>query len=103
MTHAQLFWTLKPYVSVISHTTGRLRLDVGLGILKDPAFELAKGLNYDAFKDIKGVKECKVNKILGKITLLYDEELLPRSSLERLINVASEEDCEELLQELLHV
>lgn len=65
------------YFSPISHTSGRLRIRVNPA-LKD----VVKGKKESDLKQviaqIDGIKEVKLNLLLGSITILYDDEIFPK-------------------------
>lgn len=60
------------YFSLIHSSSGRLRVRVSSQILK-----VKDKINVDEVNDailaIDGIKEVKFNKIMGSITILYDE------------------------------
>ena len=71
MEDIEYFLRLKKYLKVMHHTKGRIRLDVNLGIKKEKDL-----IERDFDLDIKGINEVKINKILGKITINYDKDIV---------------------------
>lgn len=65
------------YFSPISHTLGRLRIRVNpalKNVVKDKKESDLKAL----IAQINGIKEVKLNLLLGSITILYDNEIFPK-------------------------
>lgn len=71
-----LFKKILPYVSLLHSSAGRLRLKLSKEIKSALS---ADEINKIANLKIEGVNEFKVNKIVGTITILYDNNVLPES------------------------
>lgn len=84
------------YLSLIHHTSGRLRVKVNPKIINMKG--LAKDLNLDAksaqkiASKINGLKEFKLNLIMGTITILYDSDIFENKFFEDIIKG---ENCEQ--------
>lgn len=83
---------LRQYLKIIHHTKGRIRLDINLGIKKEKDL-----LEQDFNLDIKGIQEVKVNKILGKITINYDKDIIAQDD----INTLFESDDKNTLEQII--
>jgi hypothetical protein len=93
---AQDIKRLSSYLSLIHHTSGRLRVKISPKIMEMK--EVAKDLNLNAksaqkiVSTIKGVKEFKLNPIMGTITILYDNDIFKNKFFEDIIEG---ENCEQ--------
>ena len=97
MTKAKILSDVLKYISITHHSKGRLRLDVSSKIreLKD----IDPSCLDDVFK-INGIDEVKVNKILGKVTILYNADIINPSFLDDLINAKDETQIVAALERL---
>lgn len=83
---------LKKYLKIIHHTKGRIRLDINLGIKNEKDL-----LEQDFNLEIKGIQEVKINKILGKITINYDKDIILQDD----INTLFASDDKEVLEQII--
>lgn len=97
MNKAEILEKVLKYITITHHTNGRLRLDISSKIkeLKD-----LENYNLDEVFAIDGISEVKVNKLLGKVTILYDFNLISKASLDNLINAKNIDEINEALKEL---
>ncbi len=84
------------YMSIIHHTKGRLRVRV------DPKIQdEAENIKLEDIKElpdkIEGINKLKINKIIGSITILYDNDIFPQVLWEDLI---AGNNLEELTQKI---
>ncbi|MBT0877843.1 MULTISPECIES: HMA2 domain-containing protein [unclassified Campylobacter] len=97
MDKAKVLSEVLEYITITHHTSGRLRLDISSKIreLKD-----LESYNIDEVFNLKGINEVKVNKILGKVTILYDDKIISKQSLDNLINAKNIDEINLALKEL---
>lgn len=73
-----------PYFSSIHHSPGRLRVRIDAGIVRD-----APGVSFAAVAElperVDGLKQIKINKVMGTATILYDPRRLPPEAWEALL------------------
>ncbi len=66
--------SLAKYLSIVHHTVGRIRLRVSPSI-----FSEVKKFDENDLKDlplkIKGIKDIKLNKLIGSLTISYDADV----------------------------
>lgn len=96
MKKSKILNDILPFVKIIHHSSGRLRLDVSSKIKE---LDNLDEINLDDVFNIKGILDLKVNKLLGKITILYDDKLLAMSSFENLLNSKNEDEIKLALKE----
>ncbi len=72
------------YMSIIHHTSGRLRVRVSPKI-KDEANNVSLQDIENLPKKINGIEKLKINKLMGSITILYDNKIFPFELWEDLI------------------
>ncbi len=72
------------HMSIIHHTKGRLRLRVSSKI-KDEADDISTSDIITFSEKIDGIKKLKINKLMGSITVVYDNEIFPYELWEDLI------------------
>ena len=72
------------YMSIIHHTRGRLRVRVSPKI-KDETNNISLQDIENLPKKINGIEKLKINKLMGSITILYDNEIFPFELWEDLI------------------
>lgn len=91
---------LANYVSIVHHSKGRIRLRVSPSIKKEAD-------NFDASllesfpKDIDGIKDIKLNKIIGSITINYDENIFNFSTWEDLVAGKADEEMMQKINSLI--
>lgn len=91
---------LAKYVSIIHHSSGRIRLRVSPSIKKE-AESFDEGLLKSFPDEIDGIKSIKVNKLIGSITISYDEDIFPSSMWEDLVAGKANKDLLEKIQSLI--
>lgn len=89
-----------PYFSIIHHTKGRVRLRVDAKI-EDEAQDLGVDFLNDLPTYIKGIKKIKVNKIIGSITIVYDDSIFRPSLWEELLKGNISDELKDDLSALL--
>ncbi len=72
------------YMSIIHHTKGRLRVRVSPKIVNESKNISLKGMESLPSK-IKGIEKFKINKLMGSITISYDNDIFPYELWEDLI------------------
>lgn len=97
MTKAEILAKILDYIKITHHSKGRLRLDISSKIRDVKELE---GQNFDDVFNINGINEVKVNKILGKVTILYDAEVIEPNKLDNLINAKDKTQIANALKEL---
>lgn len=93
MTSKDFFDIIK-YFSIIHHTHGRIRLRVDPNIVKE-GYELS--YIKTIIKNIKGINDISVNKIIGSVTIKYDKDILQKDFFDDLIKG---KNIEEVLKQL---
>lgn len=82
---AQDLVKIASYLTPISHTIGRIRVRVSPKIK-----ELAKDIQLSdldsVILNLNGIKNVKFNKIIGSITIEYDNAIFPKELWEDLLN-----------------
>lgn len=92
--NSQILLLISPYVSIISHTPGRIRVRVSSQI-KKLNLKL-EGLDKEV-SSINGIKNVKFNPIIGSITIEYDKNVIEPSFWNDLI---SGENTENILAKI---
>lgn len=88
------------YLKIVHQSKGRVRLRVSPKILEHKD-ELDPSLIDEFPKIFDGIKSIKFNKLIGSITVLYDENLLPSTTWENLINGKIDDQLWEKFKELI--
>lgn len=91
---------LTKYLSIIHHTPNRIRVRISSSI-KDEADKYDKEMLDSLPKSIDGIKNVKVNKLVGSITINYDENIFPFDMWENLIAGDINEELMQTLQSLM--
>ncbi|MBE3606946.1 hypothetical protein CCAL13119_08390 [Campylobacter sp. RM13119] len=73
----EILMQISSYFSKIAHTPGRLRVRVDPKI-KDLSQSVNLGELDSVIAKINGIKNVKFNKIIGSVTIEYDNEILPK-------------------------
>lgn len=92
---------LAKYVSIVHHSKGRIRLRVSLSIKKEADNFDVDRLQQSFSKDIEGIKSVKINKLIGSITICYDEDIFPYSTWEELIAGDVSDELMQKIQSLI--
>lgn len=74
---SELIVRLASYFSPIAHTPGRLRVRVSSAIKKEASNFDVKNLD-EVIKKINGIKNVKINMIIGSVTIEYDNEIFAK-------------------------
>lgn len=91
---------LASYVSIIHHTKGRIRLRVSPSIKKEAQnFDADMIKNFP--KEIDGIKNVKINKLIGSITINYDEEVFAFSTWEDLVSGNINDELMQSIEKLI--
>lgn len=75
---------LAPYFSIISNTPGRIRYRISPSI-KNIKNELNLDEINNIISKINGIISVKFNKLIGSVTILYDEEKIPQTLWEDIV------------------
>lgn len=74
--HRNVLIESAPFFSIIHHSPGRLRVKIDRRIA-DAGIKMTPGDIESLQKQIEGIKQVKINKIMGTATILYDPQKLP--------------------------
>jgi len=89
------------YLTKVHHTKGRIRVRVSPKI-KDES--KSSGITIEDIKrlpeKISGIKSIKINKAIGSITVMYDNELFPYELWEDLLAQRNLEEISKILTQL---
>ncbi len=91
---------LSKYLKIVHHSKGRLRVRVSLAIKKE-AHRLDEDFLKNFPKEIKGIKDVKVNKLIGSITINYDPDIFEPQVWEDLIGGNISDELMERLENLI--
>lgn len=89
-----------PYLSIVHHTKGRVRLRASSKIQNVQG--VGVDFLYDLPKHIQGIKTIKLNKLIGSITISYDEDVFKPSLWEELLKGNVSDELKEDLNALLN-
>jgi len=87
------------YLSLIHHTKGRIRVRVSPKI-KEQSNNISLEDIEDIPNKIEGIKRIKINKVIGSITIEYDNSVFPDSLWKDMINQKNLEEIAEILNKL---
>lgn len=76
MITAQKLIDISSYLTLIHHTKGRIRVRVSSKI-KEQSENITLNDIEDIPNRINGIKKIKINKIIGSITIEYDNTIFP--------------------------
>lgn len=99
MISAQDLIDIAKYFSVISHTKGRLRVRVSPKI-KNLNKEVSLSDIEQLPKKINGIKNIKINKLVGSVTVEYDNTVFSDKLWKDLINGENLDELTELINKL---
>jgi len=75
MSPTEALMKMIPYFSTMHHSPGRLRVRIDAGIRQDvPAISFSEVAGLP--ERLAGLKEIKINKVMGTATILYDPKVL---------------------------
>jgi len=69
---------LRSYFTLIHHTKGRLRLRISSKIKSEKQNLKLEDVDSYVLK-IKGIKSLKINKLIGSLTIEYDNDIFPKN------------------------
>ncbi len=91
---------LAQYLSIVHHTKGRIRLRVSPSIKKEAQnFDSNTIENFP--KEINGIKNVKINKLIGSITINYDENVFPFQTWEKLVRADIDDEILQTIDKLI--
>ncbi len=99
MIQTQDIVKISSYFSKVHHTPGRLRVKINKAILTEVQ-DLSLSDITDLPKQIDGLKEIKVNKIMATATIIYDTSLFAPHIWDNLIAGENLDEAIEILNEL---
>ncbi len=91
---------LAKYLSIVSHTKGRIRLRVSPSIIKE-ADNFDKSILDTLPQKIEGIKDLKVNMLIGSVTISYDAEVFNPQIWDEMIKGELSDELLERLQDLI--
>lgn len=90
---------ISSYLSKVHHIKGRIRVRVNPKI-KDESSDITIDDINSLPQKIKGIKNIKINKIVGSITVTYDNDIFPYELWEDLIAGKNLEKISDILNDL---
>lgn len=90
---------ISSYLTLIHHTKGRIRVRVNPKIKEQSEDITLKDIEQIPQK-IEGIKKVKINKIVGSITIEYDNTIFPDYLWKNLLNQENVEEIAEILNRL---
>lgn len=90
---------ISSYLTLIHHTKGRIRVRVNPKIKEQSEDITLKDIEQIPQK-IDGIKKVKINKIVGSITIEYDNTIFPDYLWKNLLNQENVEEIAEILNRL---
>ena len=90
---------LGTYVKLIHHSKGRLRVRVSPKI-KEQSNTITLQDIEDIPKKVAGIKKVKVNKIIGSVTVEYDNNIFPQKLWNDLVNQENLEELKDIINKL---
>lgn len=92
--------SLAKYLSIIHHSKNRIRLRVNPSIKKEES-NLDTNMIDLLPKQIDGIKDIKINKLIGSITINYDANIFNPNVWEELVAGNISEELMQKLQNLI--
>lgn len=90
---------ISSYLTLIHHTKGRIRVRVNPKIKEQSENITLQDIEHIPQK-IDGIKKVKINKIVGSITIEYDNTVFPDYLWKNLLNQENIEEIAEILNRL---
>ncbi|RXJ60566.1 HMA2 domain-containing protein [Candidatus Marinarcus aquaticus] len=90
---------ISSYLTLIHHTKGRIRVRVNPKIKEQSENITLQDIEQIPQK-IDGIKKVKINKIVGSITIEYDNTIFPDYLWKNLLNQENVEEIAEILNRL---
>ncbi len=89
---------LAPHTEIVHHIPGRIRLR-----LKRSGLEVISRVDVEALmRSIPGIRNLRVNPVVGSLTVGYDENKLPYSLWERLGSLRTRPELKDQVEKLLN-
>lgn len=90
--------SLAKYLSIIHHSKNRIRLRVSPSI-KSEAYDIS--MIDSLATQVDGIKDIKINKIIGSITINYDSNIFGANVWEELVSGNISEELMQKIQNLI--
>lgn len=90
---------ISSYLTLIHHTKGRIRVRVSPKIKEQKGNITLQDIEHIPEK-IDGIKRVKINKVVGSITIEYDNSVFPDYLWKNLLNQENIEEIAEILNRL---
>ena len=90
---------ISSYLTLVHHIKGRIRVRVNPKIKEQSGNITLEDIN-DIPNKIEGIKKIKINKIIGSITIEYDNKIFPDSLWEDLIDQKNLDNIVTILNKL---
>jgi hypothetical protein len=89
---------LAPHTEIVHHIPGRIRLR-----LKRSGLEVISRIDVEALMhSVPGIRNLRINPLVGSLTLEYDQKRLPYSLWERLGALHTRPELRDQVEALLH-
>lgn len=99
MITAEKLVELAQYFTTIHHIKGRLRVRVSSKI-KEQSGDISMGDIEDLPQKIDGIKKIKINKIVGSITIEYDNNIFAKELWDDLISGENPQEIVNIINKL---
>ncbi len=99
MITAEKLVELAQYFTIIHHIKGRLRVRVSSKI-KEQSEDVSMSDIEALPQKIEGIKKIKINKIVGSITIEYDNDVFPKELWDDLVNGEKPEEIVQIINKL---
>ena len=99
MITAEKLVELAQYFTIIHHIKGRLRVRVSSKI-KEQSGDISMSDIEKLPQKIKGIKKIKINKIVGSITIEYEDNIFAKELWDDLISGENSDEIVEIINKL---
>ena len=99
MITAEKLVELSKYFTTIHHIKGRLRVRVSSKI-KEQSKDISISDIEELPQKIDGIKKIKINKIIGSITIEYDNNIFPKELWDDLIDGKNSQEVAQIINRL---
>ena len=99
MITAEELVSLAQYFTTIHHIKGRLRVRVSSKI-KEQSGNISMSDIEELPQKINGIKKIKINKIVGSITIEYDNNIFPKELWDDLVNGEKPDEIVQIINKL---
>ena len=99
----ELMLGLRSHIHIGSHTPGKLKLKIGMGVIGNPkVIEYVKvnGFGPPKNQDMPGITKTRFNPLTRSMTVLYDKDMIEPELLHRLFISRSAEEFEAVAAQL---